>query len=85
MNDAVLHENIMVMTVVYPKFFCIRLVGQHIEEYSGSMWVLSFVFLDANQGLHNSSELGRMDSALAQLVSLVAAFVVKYSKIIKTT
>ena len=33
MNETLfLHENIIVMRVVYPKFFCRRLVGQHIEE-----------------------------------------------------
>lgn len=33
MNEAHLfHENIMLMRVLYPKFFCRRLVGQHIEE-----------------------------------------------------
>jgi hypothetical protein len=92
MNEACLFdENIMVMKAVGPRFFCWKLVGQ--QYWGVKPWFcvgtfhlprcwLGFLWLS----LHDQLRV-RQNRFCPSLVSasLVGAFVVKYSKIIKTT
>lgn len=78
MNEAhLLREDTMLVRVVYPKFFCEKLLGQHqvIKQwyclcglFSLPLWILIRVCVTVPSAI--ISELGRMDFVLAQILLL---------------
>ena len=91
MNEAhLLHENDMLMRVVYSRFCHRRLVGQQIEDCNSGWVVLFSAFLmlirvNVTAPVPSFQSWAEWVLSCPDSASAVGAFVAKYSKIIKTT